>query len=373
MTRPEPVVPRYGASTLADLLPSVGGVLGQPGMANRLALPEADRFVVFLVDGLGDALIEAHPDLAPTLTALRGNGSSRALTCGVPSTTVTSVTSLGTGLPPGQHGMAGYTFRFGGRVLNALLWQDGLHGLDVQPQLTSFERLSKAGIACATVVPARFRGTGLTTSALRGARFEGLQPQDPADRLIESAVACSAIGSRSVVYAYERDLDHAGHRHGTDSSQWRDELVRIDRLVADLRLALPDDVRLIVTGDHGMVNIGPESRVVVEDEPELAADLTLVAGEGRLRQLYTGRPEAVAARWRDRWGDAAWVRTRDEAVDDGWFGPMSGRLADRFGDVLVAMATDRAVLTTTQPNEFALIGMHGSLTAAEMTVPLLVG
>ena len=93
-----------------------------------------------------------------------------------------------------------------------------------------------------------------------------------------------------------------------------------------------------------------------------------------MRQLYVreGAAADVASRWADLLHDDAWVVTRDQAVADGWFGPMNARLADRFGDVLVAMATDSAVMTLTQPKELTLVGMHGSLTPAEMSVPLLV-
>lgn len=368
-----PVLPGYGASTLSDVLPSIAAVLGVPGRDDVLGLPAAQRFVVFLVDGLGRDLLRGRADAAPTLAALLDAPASRVITAGAPSTTATSVTSLGTGLTPGQHGMAGYTFRLGGRMLNALLWEDGLSGLDVQPQLTMFERLGKAGVYCATVTPARFKGSGLTTSALRGAHFFGFAEESPASWRVEYAARAATAAEKSLVYLYDRDLDHAGHKYGAASPQWTAELRRIDAVVADLRAALPDDVVLVVTGDHGMVDIDPDRRIVIEDEPDLRAGVRLVGGEGRFRQLYTDDPSAVAGRWADRLGPDAWVRTRAEAIEEGWFGPVQSRLADRFGDVLVAMASDLAVMTTTQPNEFGLVGMHGSLTPAELTVPLLVG
>ena len=369
-----PTPPAYGHSTLADLLPSIGAILGQPGRDNVLGLPAAERFVVLLVDGLGSDLLRGRPELAPFLTGLLDAPASSTITSGAPSTTVTSVTSLGTGLAPGQHGLAGYTFRLGGRLLNALLWEDGLDGLDVQPQLTAFERLAKAGVRCATVTPTRFRGTGLTTCALRGADFLGYADDSASGRRIELTVQAALSGPRSVTYLYDRDLDHAGHKHGTSSEHWAAELVRVDALAAALRATLPDDVRLLITGDHGMIDVAVERRLTAEDEPDLLAGVQLIGGEGRFRQLYvSGDAAPVAARWADRLGPDAWVLTREEAVEAGWFGPLPTRLADRFGDVLVAMASDRAVMTRTQPNEFNLIGMHGSLTPAELTVPLLIG
>ena len=370
----QPLVPAYGESTLSDLLPSIGAVLGLPGKDNVLRLPEADRFVVFLVDGLGRELLDDRDHLAPFLCSLRDAPASRTITSGAPSTTATSVTSLGTGLTPGQHGVAGYTFRFGGRLLNALLWEDDLDGLDVQPQLTAFERLAKAGVRCATVTPSRFRGSGLTGCALRGADFLGYTDDDSSGRRVDLTVQAALSSPRSLVYLYDRDLDHAGHKQGVGSAEWAAQLVRIDTLAAHLRATLPADVVLLVTGDHGMVDVPARRRILIEVEADLIAGVRLVGGEGRFRQLYTrGSAAAVAARWSDRLGSDAWVLTREQAVEAGWFGPMQPRLADRFGDVLVAMATDLAIMTNTQPNEFTLVGMHGSLTEAELTVPLLIG
>lgn len=143
-------------------------------------------------------------------------------------------------------------------------------------------------------------------------------------------------------------------------------------MVAQLRDAVPEDVPLVITGDHGMVNVPRSLRLVAEDEPGLLDEVTALAGEGRLRQLMTDRAGAVARRWQDRLGERAWVRTRDEAIAEGWFGDVSPRLAGRFGDVLVAMADDGAVMTRKLPREFRLVGMHGSLTPAELEVPLLV-
>lgn len=369
----QPLLPAYGSASLADLLPSVAGAMGVPGFDNVIDLPSAHRYVVLLVDGLGHDLLRRHAPAAPVLSGLLTRDGSRAITVGAPSTTATSITSLGTGLTPGQHGVAGYTFRYARELLNALVWSPRLHGLDVQPQLTMFERLSKAGVYCATVTPSRFRGSGLTTCALRGANFFGFADDSPTAWRVEYAARASAAAERSLVYVYERDLDHAGHKFGVASNQWLAQLNRVDDLAAQLHAALPRDVRLLVTGDHGMVDVPGDARLTIEHEADLAAGVRLVGGEGRFRQLYTTEPEAVARRYRDRLGERAWVLSRAEAVDAGWFGAVQPRLADRFGDVLVAMADDGALMTTTQPNEFGLVGMHGSLTPAELNVPLLVG
>ncbi len=373
----EPLVPVHGSSTLADVVPAVAASLGVDGWSDAFGLPHSDRWVLLLVDGLGAHNLADALEEAPFLASLLAQGSSTTVTSGAPSTTATSITSLGTALPPGQHGIAGYAFRnpVGGGYLNALTWQPGLSALDVQPRLTAFERLARQGVTLTSVSPARFAGTGLTEAALRGARFHPVPDEDDHASRIQWTADGAASGEKSLVYLYERSLDHAGHGLGWRSEGWRAALRRIDGLARDLRRALPDDVRLLVTGDHGMVDSPQDRWVIAEDVPHLTDELTLLAGEGRFRQLYCAphHVDAVAARWRTALGDRAWVVTRDEAFASGWFGPVDRRLADRWGDVLVVCRDDWAVMTRTQPKEFGLVGMHGSLTEFEMRVPVLVG
>ncbi len=367
-----PTLPRYDEGALSDLLPSLAARLGLPGFDDVVGLPDADRYVLLLVDGLGAELLAEASDRAPHLAALLPGAAP--LTSVVPSTTATALTSLGTGLPPGQHGLAGFTFRhpFTGGLLNSLAWEPGLSGLDVQPRLTAYERLAKAGVLVSSAMPAHFAGTGLTEAGLRGGRFVGVTDERAVDRRVEQIVDAATAGGRTFVYAYERSLDHVGHEHGWRSPAWDAALGWVDAFAARLRAALPDDVRLLVTADHGMVDAPADGRIVVEDEPDLTAEVDLLGGEGRLRHLYTAQPAAVAARWRSGLGGRAWVRTRAEAVEEGWFGWLAPHLADRFGDVLVALRGDHAVMSRAFPRELDLIGMHGSLTPAEMHVPLLV-
>ena len=121
-------VPEYGSGSLADLLPTLAAGLGVPGMTAAITeLAPADRNCVFLIDGLGWEQIQAHPDEAPYLHALLGSsrgGTGRPLTAGYPATTATSLASVGTGLPPGAHGLPGYTVRNPdtGELMNQLRW-----------------------------------------------------------------------------------------------------------------------------------------------------------------------------------------------------------------------------------------------------------
>jgi len=220
------VEPAYGDRSLGDVLPAVARALGVDlgTTPTGLHLPEAGSYVVFLVDGLGHELLEAHPVEAPFLHGLLA-GSTPA-TVGVPSTTATSLTSLGTALTPGAHGVVGFTSRIPGtdHLLNALMWSKEVDPLVWQPHTTAFARLAALGVRTTTVNKREFGSSGLTLASTRGADFVG------ADRIGERLVAVqqASASSPSLTYMYDGDLDWTGHRYGVDSPQWRAQLTAID-------------------------------------------------------------------------------------------------------------------------------------------------
>jgi hypothetical protein len=371
--RHPPVVPSYGAATLADLSSSIFASLepGSPEPVNVLGLAPATRACLLIVDGLGWELLRAHPAAAPFLSELARN--SKPITAGFPATTVTSLASIGTGRPPGQHGMLGYQVMIPGeeRLLNGLRWDARVDPREWQPLPTLYERAAAAGIAAVHVARGSFRGKGLTLAALRGAE---LRPADSLGALAAQAAAVLTEHARAFVTVYHGDLDNTGHVFGAGSDAWYYQLAHVDKLAEHLAHALPSGTALYVTADHGMVDVGPEDRLDVDATPELRAGLALLGGEARARHLYVrpGAASDVLATWRELLGDRAWVLTRDEAVKEGWFGPVDARVADRIGDIVAAAAGSFAVVAATQePGESSLFGMHGSLTPSEQLVPAL--
>lgn len=365
--------PAYGQRSLGDVVPAVGVALGLPGpdAPLGLVLPEAPAYVVFLVDGLGARLLERYAHAAPFLAGLLA-GSAPA-TAGVPSTTATSLTSFGTGLTPGAHGLVGFTSRVPGtdRLLNALLWDKDVDPLEWQPHDTAFARLRARGAAVTVVNKREFRGSGLTVAAHRGAEYVGA---DRVGERIAAAVTASAERT-SLTYLYDGDLDWTGHRYGVASSPWLQQLSMVDAEAEQLREALPSDVRLLVIADHGMIDSPSGRRVDVDDRTELRDGVALLGGEARFRHLYChrGAVEDVVATWRETLADRATVLTRGDAVGRGWFGAVLPGVLPRLGDVVVACHDDTAILSTADfPYEATLVGLHGSLTPDEMLIPVLI-
>ncbi|MHC1559342.1 alkaline phosphatase family protein [Actinomycetospora sp. C-140] len=380
----DPVLPDPARPGLPDVLPSLLACLPDAERSGRgpsvigggepaFALPPARAVGLLLVDGLGHTLLHEHADDAPFLAAMADHGP---LTVGFPSSTPISVTSLGTGLPPGAHGTIGVRFRVDGSLLDSLTWTSG--GADVreslapeavQPRPTVFEGAVAAGVGATVVSDRAFRESGLTRSALRGARYRGVGAfGDLAAELLD------ALGQPGpqLVYGYHADLDQLGHLRGPGSPAWRWQLRQIDRLVEGLVSELPPGALLAVTADHGMVTI--DRRHDADTDPDLRAGVALVGGDPRARLVYAepGAAGDVLATWRGVLGDDAWVIPGAEAVEGGWFGP-SGPPADRLPDVVVALrGTAAVVCTEAEPVLSRLPGQHGSVSAEEQRVPLLV-
>ncbi|HEY1177636.1 MAG TPA: nucleotide pyrophosphatase/phosphodiesterase family protein [Phytomonospora sp.] len=382
MTELDTTPPRYGTGSLADILPSALAVLGVPGSPDVLGLAEGPlagvrRIAVLLVDGLGYRLLEHASAVAPTLADFTSGriGGLRPLTAGFPSTTPVSLVTLGTGMPPGAHGVVGFTLNIPDteRVLNHIRWNGDPDPMLWQPLDTRFQRAAADGVAVTVVSRPEYDGSGLTTSAFRGARYRGASGPDEIAAGMREALA---EGDRSFVYGYIPDVDSNGHFHGVDSPQWRSAVTRVDRLLTMLVDGLPADTALIVTADHGMIDVPDEDRVDVTAHPELRSGVRLITGEARVRYVHAlpGAAGDVGDTWRTVLGDRALVLTREEAVDTGWFGPVPPGNAARLGD-LIAVCTGRNVIINVPEADMEATSLlrayHGSITAAEMEIPLL--
>lgn len=365
--------PHYDDAGLAAVLPSVAAALGVTGYAGRapIELPPARRAVVVLVDGLGYELIRRRGGHAPYLRSLLP--AAHRLTAGFPSTTATSMGTFGTGAPPGVHGLLGYEVLVPGedRLVNELSWEDGPDPLAWQPIETVLEAADRDGVSVTRIGPAFFDGSGLTRAAVRGGRF--VAAKSLADR-VDAAQAALRRDARSLVYVYWGDLDKVGHVHGCQSWEWGDELEAIDSEISRLVAGVPPDTAVVVTADHGMVDAPHALRIDLAHDLELAAGVRHVGGEPRALQLYCqpGAARDVAHVWRERVQERAWIRTRDQAIEEGWFGPVEDRNRERIGDLVVAMRDNFAIVDSrrARPQLLALLGLHGSLTPEESAVPL---
>lgn len=361
------------ALTLAELSQSIFSNLGIAGATNPLNLSknELQQECLVLVDGFGKNAID---EFGANIEFLQQMNYQMTLTATFPSTTATSLTSLGTGLAPGEHGMVGYTMRVPHsgtpeRILNALKWDERVDPVIWQPNPTLFEQADKFGIKVSHIAAKRYADSGFTRAALRGAIYRGANSIDEIAH--EAKVALRDPGS--FAYVYVNDVDEASHSQGFGSAKFKSSLERVNELILRLITELPNGTRLWVTSDHGMVNRG--DFVVAGKENSLLQDVELLAGEPRVRYLYLKEEnlEAVRTRWQEYLGEKVVIFTRDEAIGFGLFGqPVSPKFRERIGDlVVVAQGNFIIVEREREVQQLAMVGHHGGMTTPEIEIPLL--
>ncbi|MBX3286410.1 MAG: alkaline phosphatase family protein [Actinobacteria bacterium] len=361
----KPVLPDYAGACITNIVPALlDGSIEVPRWIPPAAL-EADQVVLLVLDGLGWEQLQARRHLAPTLAALAGG----PITSVSPTTTATALTSIATGLTPGEHGVVGYRVAVDHEVLNILRWTTPNGDARQRIEPTKFQPNSAF---CAQrppiVTKAEFVTSGFSGAHLCDVRFHGYRTTSTL--LVELRQVLRA--GEPFVYAYYDGVDKVAHEYGL-GEHYDAEVQAVDALVADVLGSLPRNAALVITADHGQVDVGPN---IVHLHPDVMAHVSFQSGEGRFRWLHArpGRVPQLAEACRARHADTGWVYEREQTVDEGWWGPhVTDAAHQRLGDVALVARDDVSYHDEADSGPFELIGRHGSLTAAEMYVPLLVG
>ena len=360
--------------SLADVLTSCLASLRSG--ENRLGFAPADRIIVVLVDGLGAAALRARTGHARTLGAATGQTIDTVF----PTTTASALASLATGARPGEHGLVGYSVLDAAhdRIVNQLSgWDDRLDPGTWQRLPTVFELARAEGYAAIAVGPARFQASGFTSAVLRGAEYRAAASMS--DRFEVATRWMRESGPPGLLYLYIPELDSIAHAHGWESAEWTTQLEKVDSEVRRLTLSLRSTDAVLVTADHGIVDIPVNAHLLIDTSPELLEGVRFVAGEPRCLQLHF-EPElaeaarnALVERWREAESGRSWIASRAEAIEAGWFGPVAAEVAPRIGDLLIAARKNVAYYDgrTATEHSLAMIGQHGSWSSAELQVPLL--
>ena len=364
----QPILPDYAGANVRGIVPAL---LGPGSWSTSLPawMPEvvasAGQAVLLVLDGLGWDQLQERPHIAPTIAALAGG----PITTVAPTTTATALSSIATGLSPGEHGLIGYRIVLGGEVINLLQWsaagQDRRRSLppaDVQ-RYPAF-----LGEPVPVVIPNELCSSAFSEGHLRGSRMVGFRSTSS----LPIEVRNELLAGERFVYAYYGGIDKIAHERGF-GDYYDAELRAADRLVADLLELLPPGAVLLVTADHGQVQVGGN---IITPSAELLSLVVLQSGEGRFRWLHARRGavdelyDAAVAEF----GGTAWVMRRDEIITEGWFGAsVPPPIANRLGDVALVAREPVSFHDPLDGGPFELICRHGSMTSAEIVVPLVAG
>ncbi len=369
-----PVLPDYRGACLVNVVPAL---FGPRDVAPWLPGParEAEAVVLLAVDGMGWEQLRRRAGLTPVLSAMEGG----PITTVAPTTTTTALTSLVTGAAPGEHGLIGYQIHIQGQLLNALRWTTGNKRADARKSIVPEQVQTQPaffGRRVPVVGRSEFHGTGFSRAHLDGVDHHGYR--------LTSSIAVEVRklvdGRAPLVYVYYDGPDRIAHEYGF-GPHLDAEYAAVDHLVGQILAVLPPEAALLVVSDHGLVTVG-DAKVELS-RPVLALS-PVTSGEARFRWLHArpGRAGELLDAAKEHYGGYGLVVTRQQVLDEEWFGPrVSPEARSRMGDVAM-VPRDPVAFTVpeTRPRKssdngskprFRLVARHGSLTSAEALVPCL--
>ncbi len=351
---------------------AVDSVQGRP---NQLGLPPSKLTIVLLVDGLGTHNLEFAAGHARYLNRL--NKLEQKLSTVFPSTTASALVSFSTGLMPGQHGFVGYNLfdRTLGRSQNMLSgWTSAV---DSQQWLTALVRNTTGIRSEAPTIflgHSSYRESGFTGVIMPHAAFVAA---DQLSERFDKAIDLAKSGFRGVVYLYVAELDQTGHAFGPKSPEWLAQVELLDSNLARLGSSLKASQQVVVTADHGMVEV-PLDQHIYWDEYSLEKPV-FVGGDTRCNFVYLD--ESVDARsyaqaLRNQLPQSVLVVSPSELETQGWLSAEHS-LESRIPDLYLVCSGAGALYHRgfASYKSMKMLGHHGGISATELSVPglLLLG
>jgi len=357
-----PVVPDYGRSCVTELVPALLEAEKEPSWISDDVLM-ARQVVLLVLDGLGWGQLQSRISDLPTLKQFSGG----SITTVAPSTTAAALTSITTGVPPGEHGLIGYRIPVQDKILNTLRWSTGSGDAQKEIPPTLLQPVQPFGGQRPPVVSKKkFQNSGFSAAHMVDVRLHGYENRD---ELVSETVALVNNGE-PFIYVYWDGIDLTGHEFGF-SDRYEEELFLCDQMVKEILNRVGPEVALFITADHGQVSVEDN---LVSLSKEITSLIEFQSGEPRFRWLHArqGTKRELFQAAKEQFENLAWVMSADDVISEGWFGPKVTEAArTRFGDVALVAREPVAFLDAAEVMSIELICRHGSLTADEMHVPAI--
>lgn len=382
LTRPD-----FSQATTVDLIQALYSLAGSgarelsPNGAHLKALiGQWPHYVFVVIDGMGQDIMErTAPD------GFMRTHCHQTLQPVFPSTTSAAITSFATASYPAAHGITGWWVYFPEHNTTSTILPF-VERFTSRPLLDMGISPDRVFTAPSVFPSLRYRAHQVVPTKLRDSVYTKYITKPTKPLAFTSVVHgftlvadhVDASSSPTFTWLYLPGLDTLAHVFGTDSQEVSEELNIYDHLLRLLEQAIGQKAKIVVTADHGHVNV-PESNVYYldEEDPIMECLATPPSGEPTVPMFHL-KPGAGATfedGFRTRFGNAFALISTDEVDALRLLGPnsLSQTTRSRLGDYL-ALAPVPSVLhyRTRQAPRSSKKGFHGGLTPREMTVPLIL-
>lgn len=369
-------------SGLANIINSIAHQFNLSKYASApIELPEAQHYFLCLIDGLSDNLFLENE---PNLNFLKTSDEHKTVVSGFPSTTAASLTSLATGLDSIEHGIVGSAFCHDKKYFSPLRWS---YLSKEDPSLPRAEtdilipkgtwgEMYKEGIQINAFLPLVIANSEYTKNVFSNAQIHSYEDSTLLINKISQTVKTT---HKTFSYIYFGNLDYIGHIQGAGSKEWKDELFSLESIIKNISRVIPKNSVLIVTSDHGMINIENKNMTDFSQMTDLKKETYLICGDIRARHIYLKseyKKEINLAKWHNCLGENFNIYSRNMAINNQIFGShINPTFSERLGDLIIVSKNQYGLIDTSSlydQYQTSWIGHHGAISDDEQRIPLLI-
>lgn len=333
------------------------------------------NIVLLIFDGMGSRVLENTLDGSEFLLSRRISD----ITTVYPPTTVAAMTSWYSGASPNEHGWLGWS----------LFFKELCRCIDIFPKTDSFTRepcmpldYHKMIMPYESLMERIYNKNKeirlhsvFSKGCLPFENYSRFTSADNIDDFCRTIRQQCMISGEKFIFGYWTQPDEILHSMGcTDNISAgciRDISVHMERLSRDL-----DDTLLIISADHGMIDIDEE--IYINTLPEINECLVMPPSmEARAMAFFVKNNmcREFESRFRKRFGSDFLLMTRAEVLKKGLLGGgvTHAKTSDFLGDYL-AVAVGRKILRYNTMNgrmNRRMYAHHAGLTEDEMLIPLI--
>jgi Type I phosphodiesterase / nucleotide pyrophosphatase len=408
-THGDVVYPCYESYCLSKLPSAVLALLGIPQPDHALFTLVQDtmahrqfprKVVLILIDGFGWHQWLRYAERYDFFNRVTSRGIVAPITTVFPSTTAAALTTIHSGLTPQEHGLPEWWVYFDelDTIAASLPFTPlGARGRDklleagVKPSIlfrgrTVYQSLAKAGVPSFTFIRDAYAHSAYSSVVHKGSVTVPFITSS--DMLVNLRRKIAEVSGPAYFFVYWDAVDAIAHTYGPHTEQYHAELAGFSYLLQrELIENIPGyaaaDILLLVTADHGHINVVPRRTLYLNRMAGLVESLK-VSHVGR-RILPWGSPRDVFLRVQEerlpevvawltkRLAGKATVMTTAEALQRQLFGvgKLHKRFKHRVGNLLILPKHDHLIwFEHLKGKKFMLQGMHGGLRPDEMLIPL---
>lgn len=369
----------YQDNNIVNLMSSISKHFNKKHSYNELSYfkegLDADNVILIVIDGLGFEFLSSQKNLF-----IKKHLKQKLQVPFIPTTACSNMTFL-TGYPPAQHGVVGWKMflKETGSIFKLYPFLEASSNQSLKDKLP-FDKVLKSksfttDLNCKThrinfykIAKSYF---DITFSKKDSSGYKKITSiKNKVKKIIKN-------NKKNFIHIYFYEYDKAAHNFGYKSKEAKEVLKEIDEEIKKISQTIGEDTKIIVTADHGFLDIKKKNNIYLSKAPELYDCLrTPLFGDSRVvycnvKPFKTKEFEQILqAKFKDK---LDFFKSED-LVKKGVFGKNPCKeLYERVGDYTLILKEDYALyddLSLLKNNVFK--GKHGGVSDREFFVPLIV-